>query len=257
MREGAKKRLTGAVVMVALAVIFVPMLFEDESSAPTYVQGPLPLAPGIQDPLTLDVSHAPAEVSQIPAGEQGLSDEEMHLAPPEPMPGVERVDAGFFDDLADPVVLDPVQEPAASPTVTRTRETRPDQPPTPRPAQAPKPPQASKPAQPPKTAQRPAQTSPPRPEAQVSLPEAPKSRADGLSSWVVQVASLGTPEAAGKLADKLKQAGFSAVVEQAMVGGRIYYRVRVGPDIDRANAERTADLLRKQQKLDTLIQRYQ
>lgn len=74
---------------------------------------------------------------------------------------------------------------------------------------------------------------------------------------MVQVSSLGSPEAAGKLADKLKQAGYSAFVERAEVGGKTYYRVRVGPDIDRANAERTAEMLRKQQKLDTLIQRYQ
>ncbi|WP_246237560.1 SPOR domain-containing protein [Caldichromatium japonicum] len=58
------------------------------------------------------------------------------------------------------------------------------------------------------------------------------------------------------MADRLKQSGFSAFVEQAEVSGKTYYRVRVGPDSDRAAAERTAAQLREQHKLDTLIQRY-
>lgn len=249
MREGAKKRLAGAVVMVTLAVIFVPMLFEDESLAPPYVQGPLPSEPGFQDPF---VPGAPGTPPPMPADAGGLTAEEALLTPPEPMQGFETVGTVSFEDDSEEFAFEPIQEPA-SPTVTPPRETRPaTQPPTPR-TQT----QAPKPTQPPRTAQQPAQVPPPKPEAPVSLPEPPRSRADGLPSWVVQVSSLGSPEAAGKLADRLKQAGFSAFVERAEVGGKIYYRVRVGPDIDRANAERTAEMLRKQQKLDTLIQRYQ
>jgi DedD protein len=249
MREGAKKRLAGAMVMVALVVSFVPMLFEDESLAPPYVQGPLPPEPGFQDPFTFDAARTATETLPIPTDASGLTDEEARLTPPEPMQGFEAVDAVSFEDGSDEFTFEPIQEPASL-TVTPPREARSAPPPAPR-TQA----QAPKPAQSPKTAQQPAQT--PTSKPAVSLPEPPKSRADGLSSWVVQVSSLGSPEAAGKLADKLKQAGFSAFVERAEVSGKTYYRVRVGPDIDRANAERTADMLRKQQKLDTLIQRYQ
>lgn len=248
MREGAKKRLAGAVVMVASVVIFVPMLFEDESLAPPYVQGPLPPEPGFQDASSFGAPYTATVTPPMSTDARGLTDEEALLTPPEPMQGVvERVDAVSFEDGQGEMTFDP--EPAP-PSVAAPRETRSAPPPAPRT-------QTSKPVQPPKTAQQPTQPPPPKPEAPVSLPEPPKSRADGLPSWVVQVSSLGSPEAAGKLADKLKQSGFSSFVERAEVGGRTYYRVRVGPDIDRANAERTADMLRKQQKLDTLIQRYQ
>ena len=250
MQEGAKKRLAGAAVMVALMVIFVPMLFEDESSAPPYVPGPLPPEPGFQDPFALDASRTVPEVPPLPAEAGGLTAEEVQLTPPEPMQGFESAGTESVEDGADEFTFEPIQEPV-SPTVTPLRESRPAQPPAPR-IQA----QASKPAQPPKPTQQSVQSPPPKPEAPVSLPEPPKSRADGLPSWVVQVSSLGSPEAAGKLASKLKQAGFSAFVEQAVVNGKTYYRVRVGPHIDRATAQRTADMLRKQQKLDTLIQRY-
>ncbi|MTW21115.1 SPOR domain-containing protein [Allochromatium palmeri] len=250
MREGAKKRLAGAVVMVALVVIFVPMLFEDESLAPPYVQGPLPAEPNFQDPFAFDASYRAAETLTALDGAQGLTDEEARLTPPTPMQGFDRVDEVPFEEASAAIVFDPVQD-SASPSTAPTPPpaTRPAQPPAPRAqAQTPKPPQPPRP--------EPAQVPPAKPET-VALPDPPKSRSDGLPSWIVQVSSLGSPEAAGKLANTLKQAGFSAFVERAVVNGKTYYRVRVGPDIDRANAERTAAMLRKQQKLDTLIQRYQ
>jgi DedD protein len=40
------------------------------------------------------------------------------------------------------------------------------------------------------------------------------------------------------------------------VRGKLFYRVRVGPEVDRGGAERTAARLRDQHKLDTLIQNY-
>jgi DedD protein len=246
MREGAKKRLAGAVVMIAVAVIFVPMLFEDEPLAPPYVQGPLPPEPGFQDPVSFEAPYTVAGTPPMPADISGLTDEEAQLTPPEPMQDFGSVGESFMEDGPDAIAFDPIQEPA-SPTVAPPRTPPAAPPPAPRTTQAPTP----KPTQ--QTAQPPA----PKPESRVSLPEPPRSRADGLPSWVVQVSSLGSPEAAGKLADKLKQAGFSSFVEQAVVNGKTYYRVRVGPDIDRTNAERTAEMLRKQQKLDTLIQRYQ
>jgi len=248
MQEGAKKRLAGAVVMITVTVVFVPMLFEDESPAPPYVQGPLPPEPAFQDPLSLDAPYAAPGMPPMSAEAGGLTDEEAQLTPPEPMRDFGRIDETFAEDGPDVIAFDPVSEPAP-PTVPQPRTPPSAPPPASRMAQAPTP----KPAQPPKPAQQPA----PKPESRVALPEPPKSRADGLPSWVVQVSSLGSPEAAGKLANKLKQSGFSAFVEQAVVNGKTYYRVRVGPDIDRTNAERTAEMLRKQQKLDTLIQRYQ
>ncbi|HSQ06084.1 MAG TPA: hypothetical protein VLM84_00065, partial [Chromatiaceae bacterium] len=60
MREGAKQRLVGAVVVVALAVIFVPMLFEQESLdlAPP-VQQAIPEAPRFDPDLKSEVFLGP------------------------------------------------------------------------------------------------------------------------------------------------------------------------------------------------------
>lgn len=238
-------------MVVATAVIFVPMLFEDESLVPPYAQGPFPTEPdfkGVSTPNTSDtMAETPSALPEAP----GLSDEEARLEPTDPMQRLDVEEASAVEDDSPEGVFDAVQEPApptvAPPPIARAA------PPRTQVQTVKQPVPSSKPAQPPKPLQPP----PAKTEAAASLPAPPKSRADGLPSWVVQVSSLGSPEAAGKLADKLKQAGFSAFVERAEVGGKTYYRVRVGPDIDRANAERTAAMLRKQQKLDTLIQRYQ
>lgn len=82
MQEGAKKRLAGAVVMITVTVVFVPMLFEDESPAPPYVQGPLPPEPVFQDPLSLDAPYAVPGTPPMPAEAGGLTDEEAQLTPP-------------------------------------------------------------------------------------------------------------------------------------------------------------------------------
>ena len=61
MREGAKKRLTGAVVLVALAVIFVPMLFEPES---------LETVPSVQPAIPRPPAFEPVGRSEVFLGPQ-------------------------------------------------------------------------------------------------------------------------------------------------------------------------------------------
>ncbi|MBK1717922.1 SPOR domain-containing protein [Thiocystis violacea] len=235
MQEGAKKRLAGAVVIVALAVIFVPMLFEDESLVPPQVQGSLPSEPDFQDPFDPDAPpplvEEPMETEDVfPVAE---SEPPMPPAPDEEFAQIDEELLGEPGQLGQAATPNP-PSPVVGADPTRPRTAAP--PAVARPAPAP----APKPAQPPK---------------KESAPE-PRARDDGMPSWVVQVSSLGSSEAADKLVGKLKQSGFSAFVEKAQVGGKTYYRVRVGPDSDRANAERTATMLRQKQKMDTLIQRY-
>lgn len=224
MREGAKQRLVGAVVVVALAVIFVPMLFEKGSPEPAPpAQEAIPEAPRFDPDLKSEVFLGP-EDSGIGGLDPGAPTESRPLALPPPgdldpssVAGVGGEDSGAYE----PEPPEPELEPEPTGPAPRSTEALP----------------------------RPADT-------QVIEPAPPRAPRDGMPSWVVQVASVGSPEAAGELEAKLRQAGFSAFVEQAEVRGKRYYRVRVGPEVDRARAERTAARLREQQKLDTLIQSY-
>ncbi len=59
----------------------------------------------------------------------------------------------------------------------------------------------------------------------------------GLSAWVVQLGSFSNEENAQSLNKKLRKAGYPAFVEPLNKNGQTSYRVRVGPEIKRSEAE--------------------
>jgi DedD protein len=65
-----------------------------------------------------------------------------------------------------------------------------------------------------------------------------------LPGWAVQVAALSKPDAANRVAQDLKRKGYPAFVVEHRAEGRVLYRVRVGPEADRAKAEAMARRLR-------------
>ncbi|RKT47246.1 SPOR domain-containing protein [Thiocapsa rosea] len=209
MQEGAKKRLVGAIVIVTLAVIFVPMLFEDE------VVTDLPPLPTVipEQPIVDDRFRSESFLTPADSGVGGLP-EEFWIDPATlALPAVEETEpvyeAGYDEPAGDPAAAPPVAAP-------RTAS-----------------------------------------DATARVPEAPPpmARDDGMPSYVTQVASLGTSASAQELAAKLQNEGYSAFVESAVVGGRTYFRVRVGPEADRSSAEKTAAKLRQKYK-DPFVQRY-
>ncbi len=269
--------MTGAVVVVALAVIFVPMLFEEEVSVPPMVESPLPTEPDFAsrfEPATLS---PPVESARgtadadLPVMDGDLSaveseppeTDDLAFAPPLVAPGqisqpdrTRRIDSAPQPDRLNQSSAKPAAtptKPAATPTKPAATPTKPaaTKPVTPtRPVVTTKPAIPAKPA-----ATPPAKTATPaKPEK--TAPNA-RSPADGMPTWVVQVASLGSAQAADDLEKKLRGDGFSAFVEKAEVRGKTYYRVRVGPNADRTSAEQTADRLRQKQKVEPLVQRYQ
>ncbi|AFL72708.1 SPOR domain-containing protein [Thiocystis violascens] len=221
MREGAKRRLAGAVAIVALAVIFVPMFFEKESLAPPSRDLARPNEPDFDDPALTELAPDP------PTGQ--VTEERYADLPIESDPLTLPVPAGADE---------------ANPGGEADQDRQPE-----------KPVRRDSPATQPDRLGRLSTESPPVVK-EVEAVAPPKARDDGMPSWVIQVASLGTAQSAAELETKLRSAGFSAFVEKAEVRGKQYYRVRVGPEVDRASAERAATRLRQQQKLDTLIQRY-
>jgi DedD protein len=217
MREGAKQRLIGATVIVALIVIFVPMLFEDRSvgdlSPPPES---IPQAPDLGPDVRSEVFLGPED-----SGVGGLDGSEFTASQPLDLPpagDLEPADPSNGGGIADPAPEAGASEPA-----------------------------------------EPVADTPPAPTGAAGSPtsaEPGAAPARGLPGWVIQVASLGTSESAGELEGRLRAGGFSAFVEKAEVNGKMFYRVRVGPEADRGNAERTAAQLRERHKLDTLIQPY-
>jgi DedD protein len=222
MDEGAKRRLVGAAVLVALAVIFVPMLLDDKETD------------GLGEPIVI-----PDEPDFDAAYDTSVEPAEQDLTPPlpipEPPPGATVDSDQATADMASPASARPIPEPVPEPVSepgAASSGTRPERAAAPATAASAKPPAA-------------------RPSA-----VGPKPVPPGTAAWVIQVASLGSPEAAQTLQNELRGKGYPAFVEQATVNGKLYYRVRVGPEVDRARADRTASKLQGETGTKPLVQSY-
>ncbi len=78
----------------------------------------------------------------------------------------------------------------------------------------------------------------------------PAGRAGG---WAVQLGALKTAEEAGKLRDRVKNAGFAAFVDKVDANGATLWRVRAGPEVDRAAADKLRASIKDRLKIDGII----
>lgn len=72
-------------------------------------------------------------------------------------------------------------------------------------------------------------------------------------AWAVQLGALKTAEDASKLRDRVKAAGFVAFVDKVNANGTTLWRVRAGPEVDRAAAEKLRNGIKDKLKLDGMI----
>ena len=217
-----KQRMVGALVLIALAVIFLPMLFTKEDEL-RQVKVEAPAAPAV--PALPQVQVEPVQVPEP----QVIPDQSV-AAQPQTAPSTPIA----------PVQQAPVQQP-----VVQQEAPKPATPvPTPQPA--------AKPAPAPAVAATPA---PAKPVAQAPA-QASASKVDpnGLPvSWSVQLASLSNRASADTLQKTLRSQGYNAYIRSADGMNRVF----VGPVIERAEAERLRDVISRQQKLKGFVVRFQ
>ncbi|MGX1185072.1 DedD protein [Pseudomonas sp. F-14 TE3623] len=212
-----KQRMVGALVLVALAVIFLPMLFSRQDEQ-RQVRVDAPAAP--QAPAVPQVQVEPVVVPEPQA------------LPQEPVPSDEEIAA---------------QQAPSTPIAPSAPVAAPPAPPAPT---------AAKPVTPPVPVAKPV-PAPTQPiTAAPSKPATTPSRVDanGLSvSWSVQLASLASRESAESLQKTLRSQGYNAYIRTADGKNRVF----VGPLIERAEADRLRDLLSRQQNLKGFVVRFQ
>lgn len=272
MDQQLKTRLIGVTIIVSLVVIFVPMLFEDSSehdatgvsssTAPEFPQEfqsqALPLPPP-QAQINTVPSTTKGEVSSVPmrdepldpldvpaaSGSRQIDDIDSHDASadaqdallPEKTPNkAAALDAA--DDFAaapksKPGMIDtkPQDKLKPLPALTSTRPA----------------PTLLKPV-PPSESQllRPLTASPSASKAVAPITDAHavkakehagKDAAVKMSAWVIQAGSFADEANAKTVLVKLRQAKINAFVEMIPSPSGNSYRVRVGPELDRAKAE--------------------
>jgi len=212
-----KQRMVGALVLIAIAVIFLPMLFSRQDEA-RHVQVDAPAAP--QAPVVPQVKVDPVAVP------------EQQPLPQEPVPSDE--------ELTQPTQPVTSHQPPSMPIAPAPAKPAPVAKVAPAPAPAP-----AKPA-----------TAAPAPAPAPAAPAAEPSRVDanGLSvTWAVQVASLSNRANADNLQKTLRTQGYNAYIRTSDGVNRVF----VGPLIERAEADRLRDQLDKQQKLKGIVVRFQ
>ena len=84
----------------------------------------------------------------------------------------------------------------------------------------------------------------------------PASRQVGLSAWVVQLGTFDSQEKADQLMRRLKQAGFRAFMEPVTGNTQTAYRVRVGPELLRSEADKLRRDIKAAMKLDGIVLDY-
>jgi DedD protein len=201
-----KNRLVGAAVLLALAVILLPMLFNGANEQALLMDTRIPVAPQVPsaDSLLADppstVTATEAEIARA----HELADAQSQVPPVALAPGLPP-------DMPVPDIS--AAEAAVAPSAVRPLPT-----PTPTPAVAPAAPVAAVP--------------PPAPVADTRL-------ASLAEAWDVQVAAVSTLDSANQLRGKLVAAGYKARV---LAAGKLF-RVVVGPELRRDDAVALRDKL--------------
>lgn len=214
--DGLKQRIIGALVLVSLAVIFVPMLFDEPHSERTSSSIKIP-----EEPPFPEVDAPEPELSEAPAyrlEEGGPEDEGSETGSrPEPVANEE------------PVVA---TEPASV---------------------SEEPPAPSQPAEEESARAEPPASAPSQPEAPATASESAEFSGSLEGAWVVQLGSFGSSDNARNLRDKVRDIGYSSHLQQVQRGDATLTRVFSGPFAEKEEAERAKKALDREFGLNSLV----
>lgn len=209
MDQGLKERLVGAAVLVAIAVWLIPWVLDGPESGVETPASSLAL-PAAEEPMpmrtqTLRLGDAPAPAATAAATEPAAPAKAQAEPRAEPEPSGAAAAASAREEPKSSAAE--AEAPAAQPGGERTV--------------------AATKAAPPK-------------EAPAAAPKAAAPAGD----WTVQLGSFGEEANARRMARRAGTFGYEADVSSYSSGGRTLYRVRVGPQRTRGEADAAASALR-------------
>ncbi|WIO73060.1 SPOR domain-containing protein [Porticoccaceae bacterium LTM1] len=196
MNDGLKQRIVGALVLVVIAVIFLPMVFNFDAERIIDRTSQIPPRPQIE-PVTVaepdrpaDIDY-PAELDKAYQFDQSRTEVEAEIAAAKQQPG--SSDAEMARDEQPKVQNEP---------------------------------------EPPKLSEQ-------------NLPE----------GWVIQVGSFKEQEKAQQLVEKLITDGYKAYQREARRQG--YFRVYVGPNIDKGTAQKHQQDIDRKYRVKSLLLKFE
>lgn len=219
MNEILKQRLVGALILVALGVVFWPIIFVEPGEQAGIEQRRIPTRPDV-------------DTQPIPA-----PDRETLRASPE----LESRNQAAREEAA--------REAAASAAATQASAVASKPPP----AVTASVEEQAKPKPVPKPEPKPEPESRIRTEA----PEKPALDAEGVPiAWILQVASVSKPEKAEQLRTRLLAMGHEAYVKKIRRSDNVLLRVYIGPKFERAPLEKIKSSVDAEFGVQSLVVRY-
>ena len=81
----------------------------------------------------------------------------------------------------------------------------------------------------------------------------PIAKSKNVEGWVVQLGSFSSQKNADELSGKLRKQAYQVFVDEITQDGKTIYRVRIGPQRQRADAERIRDKLVRELQLKPIV----
>lgn len=221
MNDILKQRLVGALILVALGVVFWPIIFVEPGEQPAAERASIPPRP--------QVDTAPIEAPEL----AGLRRSPPMAAQQEPEQQQEQALEQKQDKEQEPVSAEPVAETVQPSAVVEKAPVGIDE----------KTPVVAAPVEQPRT----------RSEA----PDKLAIDSDGVPvAWILQVASVSSADKAEQLRQRLLSMQQKAYVKKVDRGGKDLYRVYIGPKFERAKLEKIQSDVDAEFGVKSMIARY-
>ena len=219
MNDILKQRLVGALILVALGVVFWPIIFVEPGSQPAEEQRRMPPRPQVDSSPIEPPDQVGLRPTIAVAARQDTA--EVEVADPEPEPGPEPEPAP--ETLASALPQVGTADPAPSAPV----------------------PAATEPVQPADVPTR------------STAPEKLALDKQGVPiAWILQVASVSAADKAEQLRQQLLAKDRKAYTRKIRSNGKELYRVYVGPKFERAQLERLKTDIDREFGVSSMIVRY-
>lgn len=257
METSLKQRLLGTALLIALAVIFIPMLFDRaEREAPATLNMEVPPEPEFtfEEPSAPVQSPEVQKPTQRPApkqiGRTEVADTGQQHSPGnarEPEHKQSRADRAGTSSVAARAAESESARDAGSPSAPDDSKEQ---------LALAEPSADSSSARPQASGSRRSPPPPPTAAASAKQPSSAKQKGSlsgGLTGWAVQVGSFSEHENATSLRNELRGAGFAAFEQRVVSAGESVFRVKVGPEMNRFRAEALQAKLRSQKDLNGIV----
>ncbi len=273
MSRSLKHQLIGAIVLTALAVIFIPMLFSERVGPVNNEEFAIPAQPEPFESLPLPDETIAVEAPDGTPGSRSAADNEALFAADSPTTAAAALHSASKQSAVSAVKVieqerattnrinqaDKKEKAALAAAIKPKPETKKSTKPKPETtkavpgtsstkkktsatAKSPTATAASDAKKKPDTAKKKVEKSAKKSDKRVKN-KFPVTPGD---AWVVQLGSFSDPKNAKTLLNKLKKAGFTAYIDTTISNATTSHKVRVGPELSKQRSEVLRDRLAKQ-----------